>query len=159
MHKDEIKHVSPHGSNTMLAAAAGNLKLEVRIGNWVAFKKKDKGGYDCTTITQSCFKGNYIEKAFKPEPLSFQWLENFGFKKSLLEEGNPEEGYYYSLHLSDDKYCNLSILSDDKNGYVEACLFPYEESFRVRYVHQLQNLFYAIIGKELRHIKSGSSCR
>ena len=66
MHKDEIKNVSPHGSNTMLAAAAGNLKFDVRIGNWVAFKKKNKGGYDCTTITQSCFEGNYIEKAFNP---------------------------------------------------------------------------------------------
>lgn len=69
------------------------------------------------------------------------------------------EGFYYSLRLSDDKYCDLSILSGDKNGYVEACLFPYEESFRVKYVHQLQNLFHAITGKELRHIKSGSSCR
>lgn len=149
----------PAFANTGLAAAAGNLKFEVRIGNWVAFKKKDKGGFDCTTITQSCFEGNYIEKTFKPEPLSFQWLENFGFEKRLLEENNPDEGFYYSLRLSDDKYCDLAILSGDKNGLVEACLFPYENSFRVQHVHQLQNLVFAITGKELRHIKSGSSCR
>lgn len=149
MKTDKIKNDSLDGK----LGDDSNLISELRIGNWVAYKKKVKGGYDCTTITKSCFEGNHIEKTFKPELLSFQWLENFGFKKSLLDEGNSSEGFYYSLRLSEDKYCDLSVLSGDKNGYVEVCLFPYEENFRMKYVHQLQNLFYAITGKELRFVK------
>ena len=47
------------------------------------------------------------------------------------------------------KYCDLSIISGGKKGFVEVSLFPYENFFKYKYVHELQNLFFAITGKEL----------
>lgn len=57
--------------------------------------------------------------------------------------------HYYTLELNENKYCDLSICSGDKNGFIEATLFPYEDWFRYKYVHELQNLFFAITGREL----------
>lgn len=77
-----------------------------------------------------------------------EWLEKLGFIKTPLEETNPGAGHYYELALSDDKYCDLALLEGDRNDFVEVCLFPYE-NIRFRYVSEIQNVFYAITGKEL----------
>lgn len=79
-------------------------------------------------------------------PLSENWFIRFGFQKEVLSD---ESGHYYTLELNENKYCDLCISNGDKNGFVEVTLFPYEEWFRYRYVHELQNLFAALTGKEL----------
>ena len=56
-------------------------KEKLRIGNWVAFKKKSKGGFDYTTLTKSCFEGDYIEKKFEGILLNEDWMIRFGFEK------------------------------------------------------------------------------
>ena len=79
-------------------------------------------------------------------PLSENWLIRFGFKKQMLSDNS---GYYYTLELNNNKSCDLAISSGDKNGFVEATLFPYDDFFRYKYVHELQNLVFSITGKEL----------
>ena len=79
-------------------------------------------------------------------PISEIWLIKFGFKKELLSDAS---GYYYTLEFVKDKYCDLSISSGDKNGFIKVTLFPYDEWFRYKFVHELQNLFFAITGNEL----------
>lgn len=92
------------------------------------------------------YNNGYEYNHTKPIQLNEQWLIDFGFKKELLSD---ESGYYYTLELNDNKHCDLSISSGDKNGYIEVTLFPYEEWFRYKYVHELQNVVFAITGKEL----------
>lgn len=138
---------------------------ELRIGNWVVFNDNTDryGQVFLITGTEVQMSTNYIpdhwENSVKevgigidsvfPIHLTPDILEQAGFEKQLLDEGNEDEGYCYSLRLNDNKYCGLSFLSGDKNGYTEVCLFPYEEWFRCRYVHQLQNWYFALTGKEL----------
>lgn len=98
------------------------------------------------------YNNGYDYNHTKPIRLSEKWLDDFGFKKEGLSD---DSAYYYTLELNDNKYCDLSISSCDKNGFIEVTLFPYEEWFRYKYVHELQNLFFAITGRELE-FKTGS---
>ena len=92
------------------------------------------------------YNNGYDYNHTKPINLSEKWLNDFGFKKEVLSD---DSGYYYTLELDDNKYCDLCISSGDKNGFIEVTLFPYEEWFRYKYVHELQNLFFAIKRTEL----------
>ena len=71
-------------------------------------------------------------------------LSRLGFKKEWLDEGNRGEGSYFTLALSNNKRCDLSFISGDKNGIMEVCIFPYTDDFRVQYVHELQNWYSAL---------------
>lgn len=92
------------------------------------------------------YNNGYDYNHTKPILLSEKWMNDFGFKKEVLSD---DSGHYYTLELNDNKYCDLSIISGDKNGFIEVTLFPYEECFRYKYVHELQNLYFAITGEEL----------
>jgi len=118
---------------------------EVRLGNWL---ERDGKYFQVSLIDEAGFIGETIITA-NPIPLTEEILLKAGFVKEQLEDGNPGEGYFYSLRLSNDKYCDLALLSGDKNGYCEVTLFPYTEIFRYRHVHQLQNIYQAITGTEL----------
>lgn len=98
-------------------------------------------------------KGKYFD--LEEIPLTEQWLIDLGFEKQVLSDNSA---HYYTLELNDNKYCDLSICSGDKNGFIEATLFPYEDWFRYKYVHELQNLFFAITGQELELKHESSTC-
>ena len=69
-----------------------------------------------------------------PIPLTEEWLLKFGFVPEKMEDG------FLSYRL---KFVDISM------PYFE---FTYDygtESFEVKYVHQLQNLFFALTGTEL----------
>ena len=122
---------------------------ELRIGNWIFIDNGEKpqyahqvAGHDIEEIEgcgTDCF----------PIPLTPDILEKAGFLKYLVDESEPEAGYYYHKEITDDKYCDLSFITGDKNGITEVCLFPYETWFRVQYLHQLQNLTQALTSTEL----------
>ena len=129
-------------------------KNEIRCGNWFRhndnwsyrekegnFKWEDRDWYalgECTIDLSNVF----------PIPLSPDILLKCGFIKEPIENGNDNEGYYYSYRLSEDKYIDLSLLSGDKNGLCEVFLFPYDQ-LRYKYLHQIQNIVHSITGKEL----------
>lgn len=117
---------------------------ELRIGN-----KVDLYG-STATIQGQDFVNHYTTDdrnfdRFKPILLTEEWLLKLGFKVEYCDDGTP----YYTKDLSESKYCSLSIMSSDENGFMEITLFPYGQWFRYRYVHQLQNLYFALTGKEL----------
>ncbi len=129
---------------------------ELRLGNLV-------GGLFGVCVVDRIQKGTVIVlsdyKATKgrryadtlelePIPLSMDILSKCGFEREQLERGTDEGGHYYSMRLSEDKYVDLSILSGDKNEEFEVFLFPYD-TLRYQYLHQIQNLFHSITGKEL----------
>lgn len=100
---------------------------EFRIGNYVFLKSKSKiyqilSGQEIDTGTDS--------EDFDPIPLTEEWLVKFGFK-------NKEKG-----NFSFNENMDLRIFGDeaDYNGIWVS---------RIQYVHQLQNLFFALTGEEL----------
>jgi len=74
------------------------------------------------------------EERLKPLKLTEQWLKDFGFER---------DGAYWS-----HKYLNLHT-EELKNGG-EIIMIPNRKyASEVKYVHQLQNLYFALTGKEL----------
>lgn len=78
----------------------------------------------------------------KPIPLTEEWLIKFGF-----EETDPITfmGGLYSIKKPDGFYINKETMS--------YCTFDYEgtidDIIKIEYVHQLQNLYFAVTGEEL----------
>lgn len=74
----------------------------------------------------------------KPIPLTKEWLIDFGF------EYNEEYEYFkymnYAVSTNDLGYCFLYLLMSDEE---------YTALLEFKHVHQLQNLYFALTGKEL----------
>ena len=85
------------------------------------------------------------EQLTEQNPITPEMLEAYGFEKNDMGEGES----YYSLRLSDERYCDLAFIDGDRNGCMEVCLFPYEDFFRVRYEHELLAMYKGITGKDL----------
>ena len=107
-------------------------KNEVRIGNIVQFiENKDT----LTSITESCFEGNYIEKTFEGCDLDDDGFRMLGFKFNKDNgryENNGWRAFFYDCwHIS---YEN------------EHCAVSFEDYFKV---HEFQNLVFSISGIEL----------
>ena len=86
-----------------------------------------------------------FNKVHKPIPLTDDWLLKFGFKK---EDKTPskEHGQYFSIWILDYKY-----------SFAYA---PFREDCGIKYVHQLENLYFALTGTELELEDSETpSCR
>lgn len=127
---------------------------ELRIGNWVTHTADDRWSY------RSPEKGPYVQFNFqwedrdwfaygnslinidllKPIPFTEEWLIKIGFVRD----------YSFSL-----KHKNFTLYFDD--GFFRLCVGLYCEEAKslvhIKYVHQLQNLFFALTGEELQ-IKS-----
>ena len=98
---------------------------EVRIGNFI--NHLNKGVFK---VLKSHFNSTIIFS--DPIPLTEEWLTKFGFE---LIEGN--------FHL----YANGFSL--DINGSITK-FWVNETIVDIKYVHQLQNLFFALTGEELK---------
>jgi hypothetical protein len=123
--------------------------IELRLGNW----------YDNNGIFKKVTP-NTIEEVWvaertwcKPIPLTEEWLLKLGFSM---------DDAYLSMWINDYKYC-FKYRDWAKNWafYIEYTdsLHPKDEnqkypvSFDIKYVHQLQNLYFALTSEELTIIK------
>lgn len=81
--------------------------------------------------------------AFNPIPLTEDWLVKFGFEKSKARIiGNR---YTFGINPRTEDY--IIIINQVDTTKQE---FFYQNSFfDIKYVHQLQNLYYALTGTEL----------
>lgn len=98
---------------------------ELRIGNWIYYTT-DKTNFKATAKTILYFSDIY----FKPIPLTEDWLKKFGFTRivpSWADIKRIDKDDYYLIR--DDVYFNEK---------------------KIKYVHQLQNLYFALTGKELK---------
>jgi hypothetical protein len=111
---------------------------ELRIGNLVYYRKE---AYNVVLIAEDLIKVDIgygavqrFEKnpiispnidELKPIPLTEEWLLKFGFEQMDLHRFNLE----------------ISILSTDRGMYFQTTI--------INYVHQLQNLYFALTGNEL----------
>jgi hypothetical protein len=114
---------------------------ELRLGNYVAHSHI-KNGVECefAEVESIWFTGlsnHYgvgVDKysgtndSVKPIPLTEEWLLKFGFEKALNGWWCPDEVVSY------------------KEGYAGFGTNTYTQ---IKHVHQLQNLYFALTGKEL----------
>lgn len=118
---------------------------ELRIGNWVLEKQNKLLGeiFNITRTTCRIFVDNELEdlkpslEDIEPIPLTEEWLEMFGFKMDWHISHKDE---YFCMFQEGDKY----YYTADEHHWTS-------EPFK--HVHQLQNLFYALTGKELELIE------
>jgi len=106
---------------------------ELRIGNYYYWSAEGKN-YDLKVRREDFSNDNY--KNFKPIPLTEEWLIKFGF-----EETDYAGDCYYLGSLQID-------LSDFECAFNTNWL-----DCKTQYLHQLQNLYFALTGKELNRQK------
>ncbi len=104
---------------------------ELRIGNWI-----NDGDGDFTVSRKTLAHVETFPNKFKPIPLTEEWLVKLGFEKD-------EMGYYY---IDDEIY---SFVDREQKGFMLVIAYvEYKETY-IKHVHQLQNLYFALIGEEL----------
>lgn len=107
---------------------------ELRVGNWVNMPgpKMARGFYHAEKIT------NWAKQSvdqWEPIPLTTEWLEAFGFE--FHTNGLQKSWTFEMLKL-------WEILTPEHNFLSSHCVSP-----PIKTVHQLQNYYYAMTGKEL----------
>ena len=122
---------------------------ELRIGNFVAtegidFVEVSKIDADfgiCYKIPQE-FGQFYPYKEVEPIPLTEEWLMNLGFKKYTYWRPNNLDYYHSDLK----EFC---IISGQVRLYTDDPYEFFKIPQNIQFVHQLQNLYFALTGEEL----------
>lgn len=118
---------------------------ELRIGNWInvtfsSIVKQQVVDCMCDSVNTKCHESlpfDFIE----PIPLTEEWLLKFGFEK---------------LELSISEYVLSYIFNDFEIGYLKkrnVYMLRWYQGHNLKeieYVHQLQNLYFALTGEELQ---------
>jgi hypothetical protein len=127
---------------------------ELRIGNLchyhVVDKLYDPPEYDIVnTIDYDDIRilYKYEDGGFKPIPLTEEWLLKFGFEGKISEVSNC--GNFYLRYNAEYGRHGMAIWHQ-KGAW---CFSHTNQFTMLRYVHQLQNLYFALTGEELQ-IKS-----
>lgn len=119
---------------------------ELRIGNWVYLKSKNKwyqigNGHDIDEGIDS--------DDFSPIPLTEEWLLKFGF---VHDCATPDINFWIDMITH---YLELRDFRDEwYPTYCQLPEMPNERTQRcgmnaIKYAHQLQNLYFALTGTEL----------
>ena len=115
---------------------------ELRIGNYIFLTKDFNKSYFFTQTSGALI--DYIEcesVLSSPIQLKEEWLLNFGFERTFKKL----KGCYV------DKHSKYMLCDNNENGF-DIYIFGYDEDLyinSINYIHQLQNLFFALIGEEL----------
>jgi hypothetical protein len=130
---------------------------ELRLNNYYQLKGAVLGGGICRIGTIQDFEKIYelmYSNSVSPIPLTEEWLLNFGFEKVVYDSEQTGYGTEYHFKVNSDIFMNysddfsLAIYANKKAMEDELGVIPKWEV--VKNVHQLQNLYYALIGEELK---------
>lgn len=86
----------------------------------------------------------------EPIPLTPEWLERFGFKKYIYHE---ERNLRHAYIIPNEALEHIVLIPfADGHGVVENnfCIKDQRKSPMIKHVHQLQNLYFALTGEELK---------
>lgn len=138
---------------------------ELRLGNWLnhkddwSYRQSDQdftefnfqwNEYDWYALGECILNFDLIE----PIPLTEQWLVKFGFEKVIYESDETGYGTDYELDIkgvgcisySDDFSC--ALFGSKESSKNELGFLPNWDN--CKHVHSLQNLYFALIGEELK---------
>lgn len=85
---------------------------------------------------------------FQPILLTEEWLLKFGFEKIRMESSPYEDGEYTILSQMFTVYKKEPITHNSVHGWF--INNHNQPKLNIKYVHQLQNLYYALTGEELQ---------
>lgn len=121
---------------------------ELRLGNWIEHNQ-----YPNDTVIIRIEDGKHIDEAIRlnanPIPLTEKWLIKFGFFV---------ENFDYAIPISECKVVWLTLIPQDEEcSAYSVCVTQTDEDEEdqtaflsdISYVHQLQNLYFALTGEEL----------
>ncbi len=111
---------------------------ELRIGNYVTQEGEFIQGISSNSIHKFDLKQILLE----PISLTEEWLLKFGFHEKYKSTSNRWSKYTTGRNGLDLHDC------EDDGGDLKG-IFYYNFTLEVLYVHQLQNLYYAVTGEEL----------
>lgn len=113
---------------------------ELRIGNIILVHGQLRVISEVSNVEAVLCEGAIhanLDKGYaEPIPLTEEWLVKFGFKNGFLKVGEQ----YINIELNYDSY---SLMGAD------SCTSGQSFSGSCKYVHQLQNLYFALTGEEL----------
>ncbi len=119
---------------------------EFRIGNLIHYQIKETKGWNVVAVNASDFpflqlaeKNDSIEVHYKPIPLTMELLEEVGFKRPVIN-GEPIPFYKTSRYTIFEIFPTVFEFTIDR-----AILFK-----KMEYLHQLQNVYYFLVGEELK---------
>lgn len=105
---------------------------ELRIGNWI---EKDGKQYAATGLTIFCVGNNH-----KPIPLTEEWLVKFGINNVSVTRIKCYQTKFRCYNITiEDNIFKFWVADCDDCGF----------ALDIKYVHQLQNLYFALTGEEL----------
>ena len=112
---------------------------DLRIGNWVS-----NGEVEFQLASKDIYHLDiYVNRVIaNPIPISPEWLERFGFQKII--------GCGWQLDIETNHYC----LYSENGKYVDLFVYSDEVGEQCKYIHQLQNLYFALTGEEIT-VKDG----
>ena len=115
---------------------------ELRVGNWVNNNEED---YQITSATIVHLERG--DSTAQPIPLTEDWLIWFGFEKR--ESSTCDSWYIGTNEITHDWLFDIVWLH--RPELINAPNFPFYRNGRhlIQYVHQLQNLYFALTGEEL----------
>lgn len=113
---------------------------ELRIGNFIQTNGIlwEVGTHDF---------GLVYKPYFEPIELNDEWLEKFGF----IKYDQMGDWSFWNYKLPNERYWNIGMLS--KGVHVSFGGLNWDDCPIVEYVHELQNLYFAITRNELILIK------
>jgi hypothetical protein len=123
---------------------------ELRIGNYY----KDGIGREWKMTLEDMIY-QLLDNRYKslyPIPITEEWLIDFGFSESLPYGGN--NGYWYKIWHYDFTNADIEFnIYDDFDLTPETGRFGLMNykcvSIDIKYVHQLQNLYFSLTGQEI----------
>lgn len=107
---------------------------ELRIGNLVAHEPTIDDWENIIVKCGTIVKCEISPDSFEPILLTEEWLERFGFEEVIVEG--------YPIYISRNGF-TVEYYSD------ESIFLILNFEVKVKYVHQLQNLYFALTGEEL----------
>lgn len=113
---------------------------ELRIGNYV-FENDSKIKQVEHIINNTIYTKSAGKQLHKPIPLTEQWLLDLGFEKY---ENQTEYDIMYELKKED-----IEISVGFYKNEIHTFLFSGDCLYHINHVHTLQNLYFALTGKEL----------
>ena len=103
---------------------------ELRIGNWVNHNgtpiELTRNRFKLSVFTLGCSE-------IEPIPLTEEWLERFGFEKRKISYLYGYGNFLYDYRLKLWTWYGIQL-----------------HDYLITYVHQLQNLYFALTGEELQ---------
>ena len=118
---------------------------ELRIGNYVQILYADNDWRIYDVKVDTLAEIEIYPENIKPIKLNEKWLLDFGFE--IIEDGSYEL-MSKKIIIAFEKEDNF------KEAYISELtqLYPIHwiNSVKIKFVHQLQNLYFALTGKELK---------